>query len=185
MASSFYHKEAKLAFCGFQQINCLKEEIIGCGLNEGYTELLTDRYFNEQIICRSYSYDICTFFAEKLEQIVDKNRMEKFYINADLFGLYNYLLNFDNGSNIVTFLAVLDYLLRHASSFNRKKDQKYYELIECYLAKWYINKKKQELEKNIIDKNTFDVEIKNYIDSLGGKELLVENFVKQKEYCLK
>lgn len=185
MASSFYFKKGKLAFCGFQQINYLKEETIGCGLNEGYTELLTDRYFNEQIIGRSYSYDICTFFAEKLEEIVGKDRMEKFYINADLFGLYNYLLNFDEGSGIVTFLAHLDYLVHHASYSNRKKYKEHYELIECYLAKWYINKKKQELDKNIIDKDTFDIEIKNYINTLGGKDLLIENFVKQKEYCLK
>lgn len=185
MASTFYFKEGKLAFCGFQQINYLKEETIGCGLNEGYTELLTDRYFNEQIIGRSYSYDICTFFAEKLEKIIGKDRMEKFYINADLFGLYQYLTNFADGSNIVTFLSSLDYLVNHASLFNRKKHERYYELIECYLAKWYINKKKQELEKNIIDKGMFDIEIKNYINSLGNKDLYIENFVKQKEYCLK
>ena len=185
MASTFYFKKGKLAFCGFQQINYLKEETIGQGLNEGYTELLTDRFFNEQIIGRTFSYDVCTFFAEKLEQIVEKDRMEKFYINADLFGLCKYLTNFDDLENILKFLLTLDYLVQHASYFNRKKYEKDFELIECYLAKWFINKKKQELDKNIIDKNTFDIEIKNYINTLGGKDLLVDNFVKQKEYCLK
>ena len=182
MASTFYFKEGKLAFCGFQQINYLKEETLGKGLNEGYTELLSDRYFKNQIIGRSFSYDICTFFAEKLEEIVGKDKMEIFYMNADLFGLCKFLTNFDELENILKFLLKLDHLVTYASYSNRKKYKEYYELIECYLAKWYINKKKQELEKNIIDKKTFDIEIKNYINTLGGKDLLIENYVKQKEY---
>ena len=185
METSFYFKEGELAFCGFQQINYLKEETIGRGLNEGYTELLTSRYFNKQIKNRCYSYDICTFFAEKLEQIVEKDRMEKFYMNADLFGLCKYLTNFDEFKNILIFLLKLDHLVTHASSSNTKKYQEYYELIECYLAKWYISKKKQELDHNIIDKDTYDIKIKKYIDSLENKDLLIDNFVKQIEYCLK
>lgn len=111
--------------------------------------------------------------------------MEKFYMNADLFGLCNYLTNFDDLKNIFNLLLRLDHLVKHATYSNRKKYKEYYELIECYLAKWYIEKKKQELDKNIIDKNTFNIEINNYINSLGGKDLLIDNFVKQKEYCLK
>ena len=111
--------------------------------------------------------------------------MEKFYMNADLFGLCKYLTNFDEFKNILKFLLKLDHLVTHASYSNRKKYKEYYELIECYLAKWYINKKKQELNHNIIDKKIFDIEIKKYIDSLENKDLLIDNFVKQKEYCLK
>lgn len=185
MASTFYHKEALLTFSGFEQINYLKKEVVGLGLNEGYTELLTDRYFNEQVEFLSYSYEVCKFFAEKLEQIVEKDRMEKFYINADLSGMCKYLTNFDELQHIMSFIVYLDYLVKHASSFNQKKDEPHYELIQCYLAKWYINKKQQELDKNIIDKETYDIEIKNYINSLGNKDLYIENYVKQKEYCLK
>lgn len=185
MATSFYSKKLKIAFSGFQQILYFKEEIIGMGLNEGYTEVLSQRYFNEQIKFRSYSYDVCEFFTKKLEQIVEKDRMENFYMNADLFGLYNYLINFDEGSHVVTFISCLDYIVKNASSFNPKKSERYYELIECYLAKWYINKKKQELDKNIIDENTFNIETKNYIDSLENKDLYIENYVRIKEHYIK
>ncbi|MBR6690122.1 MAG: hypothetical protein IKL65_02195 [Bacilli bacterium] len=185
MASTFYHKEAMLAFSGFEQINYLKKEIVGLGLNEGYTELLTDRYFNEQAEYVSYSYDVCKFFAEKLEEIVGKKEMEKFYLNADLLGLCKYLTNFDELEHIMSFIVYLDYLVKHASLHNPKKFKNCYELIECYLAKWYISKKQQELDKNIIDKETFDIEIKNYVNSLGNKDLYIENYVKQKEYSLK
>lgn len=184
MASTFYDKKAKLGFCGFQQINYLKEETIGRGLNEGYTEILTNRFFKKETKNIDYSYEICKFFVLKLEEIVEKDRMEKFYITADLAGLCKYLTNFDDFKNIILFLLNLDYLINHAS-LSKKKFKRYYELIECYLAKWYIDKKKQELDKNIIDKETFDIKIKNYIDSLENKDLYIENFIKQKEYYFK
>ena len=185
MATSFYIKKLKLGFCGFQQINYLKNDAIGRGLNEGYTELLTKRYFNKQIEYKSYSYEICTFFAAKLEEIVGREQMEKFYINADLYGLYMYLLNFDNGSNIVTFIATLDYILVKVLFSNSKNYEDVFQLIECYLAKWYINKKKIELNNNIITEERFEQEITDYINSLGNEALYLDNYVKQKEYCLK
>ena len=182
MATSFYDTKVQTGFSGFQQSFYFLNKGIGYGLNEGYTELLTKRYFYEEIKFRNYSYDICTFFAEKLEKIVEKERMELFYMTADLYGLHKYLLNFDDSENVLKFIKTLDSLLTKVSSFNLKKYQIHYELIECYLAKWYMIKKKQELDKNIIDKNTFDIEIKNYIDSLSNEKLHLKNYVKQKEY---
>ena len=186
MATSFYNKKLKIGYSGFQQIFFYKNETIGYGLNEGYTDLLTSRYFNDKAKYKSYSYEVCTFFAEKLEEIVGRTRMENFYLNADLFGLYHYLLNFDTGENIVQFIIVLDYLLKHASLFHPEKCENYFALLECYLTKWCINKNKQKLNNGIIDENTFNKNINNYIDSLSNEELYIENYVKEqekKEYC--
>ena len=180
MATSFYDKKLKIGFCGFQQILYLKKQVIGYGLNEGYTELLTDRYFKNQIKYKSFSYDRCNFFASKLEEIIGQKQMESFYMNADLHGLYKYLLNFDNATNIMTFIIMLDHLLKNTSS---DKCNKHHELIQCYLAKWYICKKKQELNNNIINEDTFNNQVKNYINSLGNRSLCLKNYVKQKEYC--
>lgn len=185
MATSFYDKNLQIGFCGFQQIIFLKKETIGYGLNEGYTELLANRYFNECTNFSNYSYDVCTFFASKLEEIIEKNRMESFYMTADLFGLYKYLLIFDAEENIVNFIILLDSLIPKASSFNLNKFQTHYELIQLYLAKWYIKKKNNELEQNIIDENTFNMQIDTYINSLSNEELHLENYIKQKEYFLK
>lgn len=185
MASSIYDPRYNIAFCGFQQINFNKKETVGKGLNEGYTDLLNKRYFNDRTKYSSYAYDLCMFFSEKLEQIVEKDKMEQFYLNADLFGLFKYLNNFDEGKNIVCFFVILDILVDNISYSKRNKYEKACELIELYLAKWYINKKQQELDKNIINKDTFDKQIKDYIDSLGCEDLYIENYIKQKEYWSK
>lgn len=183
MASSYYDKEADIGFCGFLQIIYFKKHALGAGLNEGYTELLTKRYFPNQSMYSCYSYKICEFFAEQLEKIVGKERMETYYLNADLFGLYKYLLNFDDGQNIITLIAMLDNLVKNVSRKNTKKFERHYELVECYLLKLFINKKQQEINNNIITKETFNKEVKEYIDSFDNPNL--KNYVKEKEYCLK
>lgn len=181
MATSFYNKKLKIGYSGFQQIFFYKKESIGYGLNEGYTDLLVNRYFNNKIKYRCYSYEVCTFFSQKLEEIVGTKRMENYYLNADLFGLYHYLLNFDTGENIAQFIVSLDYLLKHASLFHPEKCENYFALLECYLAKWYINKMKQELDNGIIGENTFNENINNYINSLSNEDLYIKNFVKEND----
>lgn len=185
IASSYYEENCKLGFSGFHQIIFEKSEHIGLGLNEGYTELISRRYLGSEYSYVTYRYDVCTFFAKKLEEIVGQDKMETFYLNADLFGLYTYLTRFDEGSNVATFIVMLDYIFKMATYNNSKELAEYYELVECYLYKWFIMSKQEELDNHVIDENTFNIEIQNYIDSLGNKKLHLENYVKQKEYCLK
>lgn len=185
ISSSYYNGKDKLGFSGFQQIIFDKSECLGEGLNEGYTELISRRYLNTQSSYVTYRYDLCTFFAKKLEEIVGKERMETFYFNANLYGLYEYLTKYDDGSNIASFIVILDYLFKTATYDNFEEQIEYYKLIECYLYKWFIMSKQEELDKHIIDENTFNIKVKNYINSFGDKVLCLEDFENQKEYCLK
>lgn len=184
MATTFYDKKLKIGFCGFEQILFCKRELFGKGLNEGYTELISKRYFNENNDFVIDGYEVCMFYAEKLEKIVGKNRMELFYFNANLMGLYKYLTKFDESSNIFTFIAILDNIIDKREVSNTKNVREH-ELLSYYLSKWYIKLKQEELSKNIIDKATFDKEIYDYLYSLGTQELYLENYDNQKEYCLK
>lgn len=179
MATSFYDKKLNIGFCGFEQIFFYKKEAIGYGLNEGYTDLLSNRYFNEEVDDTSYCYNVCMFFSKKLEEIVGQKEMEHFYLNADLLGLYKYLINFDEGTNIVTFIALLDYLYKKASLFNTNKCEDNYAIIQCFLAKWYIKKMEQQLNSEIIDEDTFNKNINNYINSLENKDLYIKNYIKE------
>lgn len=185
IASSYYEKDCKLGFSGFHQIIFEKNEYLGLGLNEGYTELISRRYLGNEYSYVTYRYDVCTFFAKKLEEIVGQDRMETFYLNADLYGLYAYLTKFDEGSNVATFITILDYLFQTATYNNFEELEEYYEIVECYLYKWFIMSKQEELDKHIIDENTFNIEIQNYISSFNNKTLGLKNYIKQKEYCLK
>ena len=66
MASSKFINKFKI-YCGFRQNN------IGRAINEGYTELLTYRYFSLDN-SSSYTYEYLKIIVENLENIQMKNK---------------------------------------------------------------------------------------------------------------
>lgn len=76
---------------------------IGLGLNEGYTDLLANRYFGSKIFYVSEA-DI----AETVELLIGKEKMEKLYLNADQDGLLNELTKYASPYDVVEFLISLD-----------------------------------------------------------------------------
>lgn len=104
LASS--NTEIKPSYCGFH-IN-KDDKGIGYALNEGYTDLLTERYFNEDI---ENSYYEEAQFARSLERIIGKKKMEKLYLNADIIGLINELKKYYNLEEIEQFLINMDVIL--------------------------------------------------------------------------
>ena len=84
MASSFYDKERDIEFSGFKQLaHGLKGQAIGHGITEGYTELLTQRYFGKKHdLPKAYKFEVG--IVEKLEQIVGSDEMKKLYLGANL-----------------------------------------------------------------------------------------------------
>ena len=97
----------------------------GRGLNEGYTQLLTERYFNENI---GLSYNILVFFLNILENIIGKNNMEKYYFNVSLNLLINELEKYEEKENILNFIDDFDLLLNHdiTTTENPQKEQVIY-----------------------------------------------------------
>ncbi|MGN0974286.1 MAG: hypothetical protein ACI4OT_06035 [Bacilli bacterium] len=102
-------KKGTLSFTGFKQVilnlNPLYSSIIGTGLNEGYTEVLAERYFGE-----GNSYYAEKYYASLLENIVGKEKMEQLYFKADLNGLIEELEKYETRDNILNFVENLDYL---------------------------------------------------------------------------
>ena len=127
MASSVY--KDGIIYSGFHQ-GSLKPGIasLGRGLNEGYTELLSQRYFTrDSAITNAYEYQV--FIAEKLEQIIGKEKMQSLYLNSNLKGLIVELKRYVSDEEIMKFISNTDFLLSHSG-----------------------NKKLQLLEKNMIVK---------------------------------
>lgn len=113
MASSVF--KDKYVYSGFRQHGkyCGKNLNIGKGINEGYTQLLTERYFGhiDGIMYRSYIY--CTSIMGKIEGIIGKDKMEKLYFSSDLPGLLNELKKYASDEEIMSFVSGMDFLVEH------------------------------------------------------------------------
>lgn len=77
-------------------------------LNEGYTQILAERYFAEGI-GKTYLFEV--MFVKIIEQLVGQDKMEKYYFDLDLVSLINDLSKYESEQNIVNFIENLDNLL--------------------------------------------------------------------------
>lgn len=116
-------------------------ERFGEALNEGYTELLTERYFETKRKPYPYEVDI----SRKLENLVGKDLMEKHFFNSNLNGVIKELEKFEY--NIGTFIRKFDRLYNNnfiqASKFETSNKQLFLtQLKEIYLLllKMYVKK---------------------------------------------
>lgn len=142
MSSTFYDGENY--YSGFSQKG------VGDGLNEGYTELLSERYFNKKD-----SYPVETKIMSNLEKIIGRDKMEYFYYTADLYNLIKELEQYDSKENIRNFINCVDILSNlidnyfgcRMYNFILKKCMK---KINLYLLKWYSLKQKRLMESNKI-----------------------------------
>jgi len=80
--------------------------MIGYGLDEGYTELLNKRYFNSKT---QNAYRLQIMICRYLEELVGQKKMEKMYLNANLFGLIKELKQTHDTKEIERFIAAIDF----------------------------------------------------------------------------
>ena len=78
------YKKGPIILMGFQQ-SIGKKNIVGKGLNEGYTERLNVKYFSHRKISNGYPF--LQLISEGIENIVGSEKMEQLYFSADLKGL--------------------------------------------------------------------------------------------------
>ncbi len=122
---------------------------IGRWLNEGYTELLNNRYFDSDY-GRSYIHEV--FIMNKLEHIIGKEKMEELYITSDLKGLINEINKYLDKKETMTFI--------NEKSLSKRL---------LYLQKMHINKCKNE--KIPID-NLFISQIENILSVLQDDNIV-------------
>ena len=117
MSSSKY--ENGVIYSGFSQTAGFFKRDIGDGINEGYTEVLTNRYFYPTINS-SFTYSYLEDVAKHLEKIVGKEKMEELYLKADLLGLINELKQYATEDEIMEFLTSTDFILVHLGDYKFK-----------------------------------------------------------------
>ena len=125
---------------------------MGRALTEGYTDLLTERYFGNAGYKRSYYIE--STYASLLEQIVGKEFMERCYLTADVRSLILELEKYDSMDNILCFINELDnynsdeqLMIKKQKNFNMA-----YFLINSYIRKKVFN-----------GENIFDLSVKRDI----------------------
>ena len=82
---------------------------IGTGLNEGYTQVLNERYFYSKgtyIGC----YSLFVRFASYLEVLVGQEKMESLYFKADLEGLIQELEKYASRDEVLRLIKDIDYI---------------------------------------------------------------------------
>ena len=162
MSSSI--KKGKTVFSGFSQI--INYQCIGRSIDEGYAQLLTERYFGKEEGATIYPFE--TGIVKSIEQIVGKDKMTHLYFSANLNGLINELSKYNSKSAVIKFVNDLDFIFEY-----------YYDNSDIL-----INKKKK-IQESINDVNiflllTYSNKINNYMENDEEEvETLYEDFYKE------
>lgn len=177
MASSFY--KDKMSRSGFNQFYSKGLLNIGNGINEGYTELLNQRYFGGTEyplgIRRSIStYGYLKLITEKLEQIVGKEKMENLYFSANLKGLIQELNKYASEEEIMKFITDTDFIIKYLSN-KRPSLIENQSLINCmnrstiFLITNYIKMLILQEKEGIISNEELREKANDYIKSIPHK----------------
>jgi len=137
MASSTYDRETNIVFSGFEQID--DKNIIGTGLNEGYTELLNKRIYGVKSNDRVYTREVRV--AKMLELFFeDGKEMTHLYFTCNLPGLIKHLESYAPRNEIIKLIIDLD----DYNTYNNEYGDlfKFAKIISIYdrIYKWFISK---------------------------------------------
>lgn len=120
--SLFHELFHEASSCSYEDVDCVgfsrikwtnkkrKQYIyrIGIGLNEGYTQLLTERnFYNEGV---GISYITLVDIARMIEYIVGRDLMERLYSKGDLASLLKELSIYSSYEEALTLIRKLDHL---------------------------------------------------------------------------
>lgn len=157
--TTFYEKRRLLSvgFCQKKKNN----KKIGTGLNEGYTEVITNRLVGNT---SDSSYKVEQRISLLLERIMGENLMINCYFNSDLYGLVEKMKQYKDEKEIIRFLQLLDFYTENYTPYATDDNDVllriniFDELLD-FLCDLYI-------KKVIIDKNTSKVEFNSFMDFL-------------------
>lgn len=183
-------KQSDKIFSGFSIADFDKNTLcLGKYFNEGYTELLTERYFPNDCELTGNIY----FFAKKIagiiEIIIGKDQMENLYFNANLKGLIKELSKYGREAEIEEMISYVDIVesLYYDNIDKKEIGSTLVNIIhnlETYLFKTYFNKlclsnfSESEIGYRLL--NFLNLLDSIYLPSMNGKIYLINDMVNQK-----
>lgn len=140
---------SKTWFCGFNISN--KVASIGNGLNEGYTEFLTSRYFTKQ---PSDSYNSLQHMSAMIEGIIGEEFMKKAFFSNDLNAVINELAKYSSREKAIEIILKMDKLVDIGFK-DLKKKQDLENEIKCDIANIGISKNKDKFESGELSEESY------------------------------
>lgn len=151
----------KLILDGFCIIDFKKWKKYGVFLNEGYTEHLSSKYFKSTDV-----YKTQIGFIKLLEKIIGIELMKKMYFNADLKGLIEELMKYNNTKKeVLEFILNTDIIHKYRCSLtpvNRFKLKRATLKANAFLVKSYYAK----LLKEKLTFNKTTIELTKFMNEL-------------------
>lgn len=167
MSSTIYDRINDIYFSGFSQED--GKNIIGLSLNEGYTELLTSRFYNIKQKESVYVNEVR--MAKMLELFFDnKEEMTRLYFTCDLLGFIKQLEKYAPYEDVIKLIIDMDdySVYNHYSNFlSIKKSASIYERI----YNWFVT-------------NSNDQEKINELEKLINEDIIVSNIFKRQNIQL-
>lgn len=118
--------------CGFYRSLSIVDSNIGDGLDEGYTDLLSKRYFDNGI-----SEPFTSNIALKLEMILGESKMRKLYDHNDLHEVMKILTSLSSSEEAKKFILGLDTLYFYLE--NQKRGVTLWSTLSAYLTDIHLN----------------------------------------------
>ena len=168
VASSIHNMNGKQS--GFEQV--IEKSCVGIGINEGYTQLLTERYFKDlEDSNQIYPYEV--EISSLLENIIGRRTMEKLYLKVDLYGLIKRMEEYSDIKEIVKFISSLDYVSINYNNTNLTSKEisdmdERLDYIANYLLIIFLRKIRKEINNNKISIRDGANDILIFIKSIGS-----------------
>lgn len=158
---------------GFEQMKLTTLKKIGTFINEGYTEIINEKYF-----VNTNCYLIHKSFISLLELIIGDNLMEEMYFNSDIIGLINELLKYNNSlEDIIKFIINTDIIhesIYKISIIKKIKLKKALTEVNEFLINTYYEKLKQIIK----DEKTIINYMKSFVDILKNIKIDINYNIK-------
>ena len=136
--------EGNNIFTGFNQIT--HGRTYGVGLNEGYTELLTSRYFSDKMSHSSYLIEQA--YAGITEMLVGRYKMEDLYFKSDLNGLVNALTSYYSFNDVTKYIKSID-IISKASNFGESSvDRKTLDYAMLFANTFAMNALEEKIRRS-------------------------------------
>lgn len=166
-------KVGKVVYCGFSQVD--SNQAIGMYLNEGYTEYLNQKYFLKKELS---SYLRAKIFAQGIERIVGKNKMEELYFDANLSGLIDELGKYCQIEDAVNLINKIDKFYEKFYANDDEANQIWKEILTTIAALYRIKLSKEQAEGKI-NENEYRKRKLLYCDEFKEGRIHSENVIVQ------